>query len=183
MSCRPPTDCGCQFLQLATLRFVGGLKLDQQAGCGWRQRSNRRRNAGLVFDRTQRGAIHDLQCLRSGVLERHDGGRGGVEIGKQQQPGVLHRQVGHGVEHGFGDEGQRAFGADQHVLEDIDGAVEIEEGVQRVAGGVLHPVLAADALAQRGIGFQSRLSARERRGQVAARGHGIPRRRWAARCR
>ena len=40
------------------------------------------------------------------------------------------------------------------MLKDVDGAVEVEEGIQRVAGGVLPLVLVADALAQHRIPLQ-----------------------------
>ena len=94
----------------------------------------------------------------------HDGIGGGVQIRVKQQPGVLHRKIGNGVEHGFGDEGQRALGANQQVLEDVHGLVEIEKRIQRIAGGVLHPVLVAHPLAQAGVGLQLRFQ-----GEDAAR--------------
>ena len=93
----------------------------------------------MLLARTERAG----SCLP----QWNDGIGGGVEIRKQQQPGVFHWQVGNAVEHRFGDECQRAFGSDEHVLEDVDRAVVVEESVERVPGGVLHAVLAAHAFA------------------------------------
>ena len=101
-------------------------------------------------------AIHDLERLRASLTQGHNRFRGGVEIGEEQQAGVLHRKLGNGVEDGLGDEGQGAFRADQQVGKDIDGALEVEEGVDAVSGGVLGAVLAADALGERGIILDSR---------------------------
>ena len=47
--------------------------------------------------------------------------------------------------HRLGDEGQRPLGAHQDVGEDVDRPLEVDEGVEPVPGGVLHPVLRADA--------------------------------------
>jgi hypothetical protein len=76
-----------------------------------------------------------------------------VNSGKQQEPRVLHGQVGDGVEHSLGDEGERSFRADQHVLENVYWALEIDKRIQRVPGGVLHAVFGADALIQSRIRF------------------------------
>ncbi len=94
------------------LRFIGGLELDQQAGGGVGQFFEIGWRAGLIFDRAQRGAVHHFERRCAGLGECADGRAGGVEIGKEQQRGRLQRVIGDGVEHGFGDEGQRAFGAD-----------------------------------------------------------------------
>ena len=100
---------------------------------------------------------------RSGTMDS----RGGVEIREEQQAGVFHRQIGNGVEHRLGDESQRAFRADQQVGKDVHGAIEVEKGVDAVAGGVLGAVLAADALGERTVIFDPRLqfedAARQRR--------------------
>ena len=81
--------------------------------------------------------------------KRHDRFRGGVEIGKEQQARVLYGQIGDGVQHRLGDESQSAFGADQQMGKDIDGALEVEKGVDAVSGGVLGAVLAANAFGER----------------------------------
>ncbi len=39
------------------------------------------------------------------------------------------------------------------MAEDVQGLAEVEKGIQRVAGGVLHLVLGADARGERGVRF------------------------------
>ena len=52
----------------------------------------------------------------------------------------------------LGDEGQRALRAHHEVEEDVDGVPVVDEGVERVAGGVLDPVLLPDAPGERLVG-------------------------------
>ena len=68
---------------------------------------------------------------------------------EEEQPGGLVGEHRHRVHHRLGDEGQGALGADEEVGEDVHRPLEVEERVQLVAGGVLHPVLRPDALHQR----------------------------------
>ena len=68
--------------------------------------------------------------------------------GKSRKPVTFTGRSGTDLQHRLGDEGQGAFGAHQQVAEDVHRPVEIDEGVQGIARGVLHPVLGADALGQ-----------------------------------
>ncbi|MNQ25418.1 hypothetical protein D3C85_386380 [compost metagenome] len=60
---------------------------------------------------------------------------------------VGHRVVGH-----CADKTQGAFGADHQVTEDIQRLIEIDQGVERQAGGVLQPVFMPDLGRQCGVG-------------------------------
>ena len=66
-------------------------------------------------------------------------------VGKRRRPVYLHREVRHRGEDRLRDEGERPLRPDEEVAEDLDRPLEVEEGVQRVAGRVLHPVLRPDA--------------------------------------
>lgn len=59
---------------------------------------------------------------------------------------VRHSVVGNGA-----DEAQRSLGADHQVGENIEAVLEIDQAIERVAGGVLEPVLVTNALGQRRI--------------------------------
>src|SRR5256714_1542164 len=62
------------------------------------------------------------------------------------------RRDRHGLEHGFGDEGERALRADEQPPEDLQRLVGVEEGAQPVAGGVLDLELATDPLGEGLVG-------------------------------
>ena len=80
-----------------------------------------------------------------------------MEVGEEQESRHLYRQIGHGLQHGFGDEGQSTFGAHQQVAEDVHRSVEIDEGVEGVASGVLRQVFRPDARSQGRIRQKVRL--------------------------
>jgi hypothetical protein len=70
----------------------------------------------------------------------------------------------------FGDERQGALGADQQMGEDIDGALEIEEGVDAVTGGVLGAILAANAFGERRVALDPRLEFEDAAGECGFAG-------------
>jgi hypothetical protein len=71
-----------------------------------------------------------------------------VDVAEEEQPGRLVGKHRDRLHHRLGDEGQRPLGAHQDVGEDVDRPLEVDEGVEPVPGGVLHPVLRPDALHQ-----------------------------------
>ena len=75
----------------------------------------------------------------------------------------------HRLEDGLGDEGERALGADQQAAEDLQRLVGVEEGAEPVAGRVLDLELAADALAQLGVGADLVADRRQARRPAPAR--------------
>ena len=102
----------------------------------------------MILDGPHCRAIHQFESARARIAQWHDSCAGGMAVAKQQQSGVLHRQVGNRVEHGLGDEAQRTFRSDEQVAENVHGPLVIEERVQRIADGVLGEVLEADAFVQ-----------------------------------
>ena len=78
-----------------------------------------------------------------------------MDVGKEEQAGQLHRQVGHRREYRLGDERQRPLAADEQVGEDVDWALEVQERVEGVPGGVLHPVLGTNARGQGGVAHKA----------------------------
>ena len=66
------------------------------------------------------------------------------------------------------DESERAFGADHEVREDVDRVGEVDQRVEAVAGGVLHPELVPDARGQRFVGARRRGRARRARARGRA---------------
>ena len=59
---------------------------------------------------------------------------------------------GDGPERHLGDEGERPLRAHHEVQQDVDRVLVVDEGVEGVAGGVLDPVLLADAPGERLVG-------------------------------
>ena len=153
----PRGGVGSQGFELRPLGFQGSLELDQQSGRALGESFDDCRGACLILDRAQSCSIHNLKRLRASLTQGHNRFGGSVEIGEEQQAGVLYRKLGNGVEDSLGDEGQSAFRADQQVGKDIDGALEVEEGVDAVTGGVLGAIFAADALGERRVILDSRL--------------------------
>jgi hypothetical protein len=117
--------------------------------------------AGIVLNGAEGGAVHDFEGGGAGVLEVFNGGAGGVEVGEEEQRCRLVGVVGDSAQDSFCDEGEGAFGADEQVAEDVDGALVVEEGVEGVAGGVLGLVLLADAGGECGAGFDFGLEVKE----------------------
>ncbi len=115
----------------------------------------------MIFDGAKGSAVHDFKGCRSGLGEGLDSGAGGEEVREEQERRGLERVVGDGVENCLSDEGQSSFGADEQVSEDVERLGVIEESVERVAGGVLHPVLGTDAPRQFGVGFDFASEAQE----------------------
>ena len=137
---------GSQVLVQLFLCFPPGL--DQQRRHRRIQIHQVQGQAGLVFHRPQAGAVHDLDC-RDGTIPQQGGGfAGGPDVGEEDQGGGLVGMVGDGPVGDFGDKAQGAFGTDHQVLNHLDGIVEIDQGVQAVAGGILHFELAANPSGQ-----------------------------------
>ena len=131
------------------------LVFDQDGrGAFWKRRQDGRRT-GQVLDRAQSGAIHDLEA-HAQIPQGQDGITRilrGVEI---QHARVFERIIRQGVQRHLGDEAQCAFRANHQVGENIERVFVIEQGVQRVAVGVLGLVADAHALAQGFIGQHTR---------------------------
>ena len=87
----------------------------------------------------------------SGSIASHAAGT----LGNRSSPVDFNGRIGDRPEHRLRDEGERPFGADEQVPEDRKRRVEIEERVQRVAHGVLDPVLRADARNEPRIAFDT----------------------------
>ena len=74
----------------------------------------------------------------------------------------------HGTEGRAGDEGQGAFAADHQLLQDTHWLLFIEEGVERIADGVLGGEFAPDALGQPRIRAHLLTQCRQTRMQIRA---------------
>ena len=81
-----------------------------------------------------------------------DGDGGVLDVREEHQRAGLVGMVLDGEQRHLGDEGQRPLRAHQQMEQDVDRVVEVDEGVEAVAGGVLDPVLLADAPGQRLVG-------------------------------
>ena len=130
----------------------GGARFDQDHTAFRADGLEEFRDAGRLVDAANAGAVDQLHG-RDQVLLLEDlhgfAGQGYVRIGDHRQRLVLvvhHRVVGD-----VGDEGQRAFRADDQVFDNVDRVGEIDEGVERIARGILDLVFAADA------GFEFRI--------------------------
>ena len=152
-------------LQVGADGLLAAVELHQQGGGAVRQGLEAGGYAGLVLHGPERRPIQQLQGSGPGIPQGDDGGAGGVEVGEEQEARDLHRQVRHRVQHGLGDEGQGAFGAHQEVAEDVDGPVEVYEGVEGIARGVLGLVLGPDALSQGRIAQQVGLHGQQALGE------------------
>ncbi len=120
----------------------------------------------MILDRAQGSAVHDFQSFGAGGAQRKNGVGRRIQVRIQQESRVLYREIGNRIQNGFRDKGQGALGSDQHVLENVEGGVEIEERVQRIAGCVLALVLVADTFAQIGILFQLLFQIQNTAGQL-----------------
>ena len=139
-------------LEPGQLRHVGGAEVDEQPGCALGQPGQVGRDTGPALDRPHRGPVHQLDRGGTGVAQRHHGRAGGVHVREDQEPGDPVRKHDNRVEHGLGDEGQRPLGTDQQMPEDLQRLLEVQEGVEAVAGGVLARVLRPDPPAELGVG-------------------------------
>ena len=157
--------CQGAALQIGADGFVPAVELHQQGGGALGHGLDVGGSAGLVLHGAQGGAVQQFQGGGTRVPQRDDGGTGSVEIGEEQKGCDLHGQIRHRLQHCFGDEGQGALGAHQQVAEDLHGLVEVHEGVEGVARGVLGLVFGANALGQRRVGQQIGLQLQEAFGQ------------------
>ena len=112
------------------------------------------RDAGRLVDAPDTGAVNEFHG-RNEVLLLEDlhglTGQGDVGIGNHRQSLVLvvhYRVVGN-----VGNEGQRSFGTDDQVLDDVDRVAVIHEGVERIARCILDLVFAANTGLEFGIGM------------------------------
>jgi hypothetical protein len=104
---------------------------------------------------TERGTLHDLSRARPGISQGCDGTRRVVDVFKVKLSGVLACVIGQGVQHGLGNESQCALRANHQVGQNVERMIEIKQGVQRIAVGVLGLVADAHALGQRAIRQQA----------------------------
>ena len=109
-------------------------------------------HARLAGDRCQAGPVHQFGGRHR--LFSQDNGRlaGGADVGEVHQGAGLVAMLDDRAVDDLGDEPERALGADHQVLHDLEGILEIDQGVQAVAGGVLDLELVADALGQLAVG-------------------------------
>ena len=103
-----------------------------------------RRQAGLVLDRAQRGAVEQLHRRHGQGLERQHGGAGAGDVGEKNQRAGLVPVFRHGVVGDAGNETERAFRAYHQMAQDVDRIVKVDQRVQAVSGRVLDLVLAPD---------------------------------------
>ncbi len=107
--------------------------------------------ADVVRRDDQRRRDHQLDRPRPGGDEVPDRLEGRVDV-REVQPGEGRAaRLGERLEHGLGDEPERALGADQQPAEDLERGLGVEEGAQPVAGRVLDRELAPDPLAELGV--------------------------------
>ena len=137
---------GDQAVELA----VGlGAKLDQQGGRGRRQLEPVLGRTGDVLRGDHQGrGDHQLDGGGAGLDQGWNGLGGGLDAVEVKPGNGRLRRLRHGLEDRLGDEAERALRADQQPAEDLDGLVLVEEGAEPVAGRVLDPELAPDALAE-----------------------------------
>ena len=128
-----------------------GAGFDQQRRAVGGQVQQGRRHAGLVLHGAQRCAVQQFHRHHRCGLELGHGLACRLQVAEQHQRTGLVGMLGHSVVADFADEAQRAFGADHQVREDLDRVFEIQQRVQAVSGGVLEPVLVADALGQQRV--------------------------------
>jgi hypothetical protein len=157
----------------------GGLRthLDQQRRRVFAQRAHRGRHAGLVLHRAQRRAIQQFHRADLQPAQPEHRLAGVFEGGEEHERARLARVVGHGAVGDARDEAERALRPDHQVREDVDRVVEIDEGVEAVARGVLDAVLVLDALRERRVRLGFGRHARQRLQQfgvaAAERGHAL----------
>ena len=72
-----------------------------------------------------------------------------LEVGEEDERGGARRRLGHGPHRHLRDEAERPLRPHHQVGEDVDGPVEVDEGVEAVAARVLGGELVADAGGQR----------------------------------
>ena len=99
----------------------------------------------LRRDGAQRGGVEDLERVRARGGERRHRGPGLLEVGEVDEGRRARGRLGDGAEGGLRHEAERPLRAHHEVGEDVRGPVEVDEGVEAVAAGVLGRELVADA--------------------------------------
>ena len=154
---RGHTGEGRPDLRYLRLQGCGGLGpgFHQHGGHPRAQFAQELGHARLAGDRGQAGPVH--QFGGGHRLFSQDNGRlaGRADVGEVHQGAGLVAMLDNRAVDDLGDEPEGAFGADQQVLQDLEGILEIDQGVQTVAGGVLDLELVADALGQFVVGQHS----------------------------
>ena len=158
---RPETSQQTLYLRAMALQFrLGtGPRLNQQTGLVRAKRPRQKiRQPRLAVQGAQAAAVYQFHRRHAvgvrGRAQRRHRAATGLQRVEQQQSRSFVRMFHHAVEGDFADKAQRALGADQHMAEHVHRIVEIQQGVDAVAGGVLQPVFAAHALGQRLVGAQ-----------------------------
>ena len=136
------------------LEFLGreGPGFHQQGGGLRREHLQVVRHPGLVLDRPQGGAVHEFDRGHRLVAQNGRGRRGVLDLGEDHEGARLAGVFDHGLIGDLGDEPQRALRADHQVQQDVEGVLEVHQGVEAEPGGVLDLVFAANALRQGRVG-------------------------------
>ncbi len=121
------------------------------------EKARQRRDDGNVLDGRQGPALDIFGGrdpgggLNAAIGKARDGAGAGIGIGKGDQPGHLVGVLRNGGIGHLRDKAERAFRPDDQMDQDVDGIVEVGQGVDRIADGVLDPVFLPDQLDQLGV--------------------------------
>ncbi len=129
-----------------------GPGFHQQGGGRVGERLQVARHPRLVLDRPQGGAVHEFDRGHRLVAQNGRGGGGALDLGEDHEGARLAGVFNHGLIGDLGDEPQRALRADHQVQQDVEGVLEVHQGVEAEAGGVLDLVFASNALRQGRVG-------------------------------
>ena len=136
------------FLRLRDALFerlmVVGARLDQDGRCAIWQRADDFGNAVPVLDGFQRDAVEELACCDERTREVMHGAARFAQAREEDERRRLVFRLDDRAVRDFGDERERALRADDDVLQDVDGVVEINERIEAVARRVLDLVLVCD---------------------------------------
>ena len=138
---------------LCQLVRVGRPRLDEQRRDAFVERREVIGHAVLSLDGPQGGPVHQLHGVHGAALQGGNRLARRLDIREQHQAGRLVGQLIDGVVGDLRDEAKRSFRPDHQVLEDVHRIVEVDQGVETVAGRVLHLVLRPDAVGQGGVGL------------------------------
>ena len=139
-------------------------------GSSWRRRSAPARPSARPRSRRRRRARRPARSPRR-------------RSAKWIQESVVRARLRDGLEHGLGDERERALGADEQAAEDLERRLGVEERAEAVAGRVLDLELAPDPLAELGVGADLVADLEQAGGELGLGGGEALARRRRRRCR
>ncbi len=154
-------------LQLLMMRAP---HIHQQRDRLFRQGAQHVRHARCVLHGAQRRAVHQLHRRDRCHLQQHGGATGRIDVRVVHQRRRLVRLLDHGAVGNGGDEAQRAFRTDHQMLEDLETIGIVDQRIEAITGGVLEPVLVADALGQLRVGAHTGRHAFQLRQQTTMTG-------------